>query len=260
MNIKELFTRLEAVLPRSLCSTWDNDGLACCPDSAREVRRVLLALDVTDEVVDRAVKGGFDLILTHHPLMFRGVKALTDTAPTSGKLIRLVRAGIGAISLHTRLDAAQGGVNDTLALLLGLQDVVPFGTAEDGELGRIGRLTAPRTARTFAEFVAKKLGTPAVLLAGGDTEITTVALVGGEGGDFVDAAIAAGAEVFLSGRIGYHRMLDAVESGISLIEAGHFATERPVLARMEEILRDVDPDLEIEVECAPVIETVICKK
>lgn len=260
MTVKELYTRLEAVLPRALCAPWDNDGLACCPDSAREVHRVLLALDVTDEVVDRAVKGGFDLILTHHPLMFRGVKALTDTAPTSGKLIRLVRENIAAISLHTRLDAAQGGVNDTLALLLGLQDVVPFGTAEEGDLGRIGRLTAPRTARTFAEFVAKKLGTPAVQLAGGDREITTVALVGGEGGDFVDAAIAAGAELFLSGRIGYHRILDAAECGISLIEAGHFATERPVLARLAEILADVDPDLVIETFSAPTLETVICKK
>ena len=260
MTIQELYARLEAVLPRALCAAWDNDGLSCCPDSAREVRRVLVALDVTDEVVDRAIEGDFDLILTHHPLMFRGVKALTDAQPLSGKLIRLVRAGIAAISLHTRLDAAAGGVNDTLALLLGLQDVVPFGTAEDGELGRIGRLIAPRTARTFAEFVAKKLGTSAVLLAGGDKEITTVALVGGEGGDFVDAAVAAGAELFLSGRIGYHRMLDAVEGGISLIEAGHFATERPVLARMQEILADIDPDLCIEIMSAPKLETVICKK
>ena len=224
------------------------------------MRRVLVALDVTEQVVDRAITGGFDMILTHHPLMFRGVKALTDAAPLSAKLIRLVRAGVAAAALHTRLDAAEGGVNDTLAALLGLQDVTPFGTAEDGALGRIGRLPAPHTAATFAELVGKKLGTDAVLLAGGDKEIKTVALVGGEGGDFVEAAVAAGADLFLSGRIGYHRMLDAAECGLSLIEAGHFATERPVLSRLAELLGDVDPDLEIELMATPVIETVICKK
>lgn len=260
MTVKELYAGLQAVLPPSLSADWDNDGLACCPDGAREVRRVLVTLDVTDAAVDKAINEGFDVILSHHPLLFRGIKALDGDTPLSAKLVRLVRAGVSAMSFHTRLDAAKGGVNDTVAALLGLLNLETFGTEELGEIGRIGKLAAPHTARTFAEYVAKKLNVSAVLLVGGDREIRTVALVGGEGGDFLDAAKAAGADLFLSGRVGYHRMLDAAESGISVIEAGHFATEAPVCERLAELVNEIDPDLGVEILELPAIETLVVRK
>ena len=257
MTIKELYAALNKAVPADLSAAWDHDGLACCPDSGREVRRVLIALDVTDRVVEHAIKGGFDVVLTHHPLLFRGLQELTDQKPLSKKLLRLAAAGISAISLHTRLDAAEGGVNDTLALLLGLQSLVPFGTEDTPTLGRIGRLPRPISARVFAAFVKERLGSSAVLFAGDpEKPVSTVALVGGEGGDLLDAAVAAGADLFLSGRIGYHRMLDAAEGGLALIEAGHYATEAPVTARLSELVRAIDPSLQLEVISSRVIEIV----
>ena len=257
MTVKELYDKLNAAVPRTLSAAWDNDGLACLPEAGREAKKVLIALDITENVVEKAISGGFDAILTHHPLLFRGVKALTEETAVPRKLLRLAKAGIAAISLHTRLDAVGGGVNDTLAALLGLQTVVPFGNEEEGELGRVGSLPRPVSARMFAAFVAEKLGTSAVLFAGeAEKEVRTVALVGGEGGDFVPAAIAAGADLFLSGRIGYHRMLDAAEEGLALIEAGHYATEAPVCARLAELLHEVDPRIESEIVSSQMIEIV----
>ena len=260
MTVKELYDKLNATVPTALSAAWDNDGLACLPDATREATRVRVALDITDDVVKKAIDGGFDAIVAHHPLLFRGIKALDGDTPLSAKLVRLVRAGVAAMSFHTRLDAAKGGVNDTVAALLGLLNVEVFGTEELGEIGRIGKLAAPHTARTFAEYVAKKLNTSAVLLVGGDREIRTVALVGGEGGDLLDAAMAAGADLFLSGRVGYHRMLDAAESGISVIEAGHFATEAPVCERLAELVNEIDPDLGVEILELPAIETLVVRK
>ena len=258
MTVKELYDKLNASVPAALSAAWDNDGLACLPDATREATRVLVALDITDDVVKKAIDGGFDAIVAHHPLLFRGIKALTEETAVSRKLLQLARAGVAAISLHTRLDAADGGVNDTLSILLGLQGVTAFGTEEEGMLGRMGLLPRPVSARYFADFVRERLGTPAVLFAGdADKEVRTVALVGGEGGDFLDAAVAAGADLFLSGRIGYHRMLDAAEAGLAVIEAGHYATEAPVCARIAELLRDIDPYLVIEVVSSQKIE-VIC--
>lgn len=260
MTVKELYDKLSAAVPASLSAAWDNDGPACMPDPKREVKRVLIALDLTESVVERAVADGFDVVLTHHPLLFRGIKALTAEQSLSRKLIALVRAGITAISLHTRLDAVEGGVNDTLALLLGLQGVTSFGTPEEGELGRIGYLPRPVSAGMFATYVGKKLGAPAVTLAGdSDKEIRQVALLGGEGGDFVAAAAAAGADLYLSGRVGYHAMLDAAEEGLCVVEAGHYYTEAPVTARLFELVRDIDPRIEAVVVSSRAIETVITK-
>ncbi len=245
MTVAQLFHFLEERIPFALSAEWDNDGLACCPEADRPVRRVLIALDATEAVVDRALAGGFDLLLTHHPLLFKGVKELTVEDPLPRKLIKLIRGGVSAMSFHTRLDAVEGGVNDLLAHALGLCDPVPFGPEGEIPCGRIGHLPTPVSAKAFADTVCRALGVPSVLLAG-QGEVRSVAVLGGEGGDFVQAARAAGADLFLSGRIGYHRMLDAAETGLCLIEAGHFATENPICGRLGQLLREADPTLEIE--------------
>ncbi len=246
MTVAQIYRYLEERLPRSLSAEWDNDGLACCPDTDAPVRRVLVALDATENVVDRAVAGGFDLLVTHHPLLFKGVKELTPAQGVPRKLIKLLRGGVSAMSFHTRLDAAAGGVNDILSELLGLCDVRPFSPEGEVPCGRIGKLPMPVSASDFADTVCRALNIDAVLLTG-DGAVQTVAVLGGEGGDFVSAARAAGADLFVAGRIGYHRMLDASEEGLALIEAGHFATERPVCRHLAALLQEADPTLEIEV-------------
>ena len=120
MTHRELYRYLEEKMPRALSCAWDNDGLMCCPDGGREVRRVLVALDVTAEAVRYAVEGGYDVIVSHHPMIFKGLKAINDEHYVADKAMTLIREWISVMSFHTRLDAVEGGVNDTLANLLGL--------------------------------------------------------------------------------------------------------------------------------------------
>lgn len=246
MTVKELYAYLEKLLPRALSAEWDNDGLACCPDPARQVRRVLVALDLTEAVAERAVAGGFDAVLCHHPLLFRGVKALVTDYAVPRKLLKLARGGVAAMAFHTRLDAAAGGVNDILAALLALEGVEAFGPAGEVPCGRVGTLRTPMAAEDFAALVKEKLHAPGVLLSGTGT-VRRVAVLGGEGGDYVAAAAAAGADLFLSGRIGYHRMLDGPEDGLLLMEAGHYATEFPVCDRLAALVQAADPAVETEI-------------
>ncbi|MBE6595300.1 MAG: Nif3-like dinuclear metal center hexameric protein [Ruminococcaceae bacterium] len=246
MTVKELYHYLEERFPRSLSAEWDNDGLSCCPDPGREVRRVLVALDLTEAVAKRAADGGFDVVLTHHPLLFRGVKALVPEQAVPRKLLTLARAGVAAMAFHTRLDAAEGGVNDILAALLGLSHIEAFGPAEEVPCGRVGELPEAMAAEDLAAFVKNKLHAPGVLLSGRGL-VRRVAVLGGEGGDYVAAAAAAGADLFLSGRIGYHRMLDGPEEGIALLEAGHHATEAPVCAHLADLVQAADSRIAVEV-------------
>ena len=233
MTVKELYRILEERFPPSLSAEWDNDGVMCCPDPDAPVRRVLCTLDVTEAAVDYAVRSGADLILSHHPLLFHPLSALTAETAVGRKLIALLRAGVSVLSFHTRADAAEGGVNDILATLFGLVEVCPFA---DG-LGRIGMLPTARTAEGFAADVAALLGVPAVTLGDAGRPVRRVAVLGGSGKGEVAAAIAAGADTFLSGRLSYETVNEAKELGINLLEAGHFYTEAPFMRRLAEELR-----------------------
>lgn len=242
MKVSELYQYLDARIPRSLSCEWDNDGLMCCPDADREVKRVLLALDITEDVVDAAIAGRYDVIVSHHPLVFRPVKALNGETGTQRKLIKLIQNHIAAMSFHTRLDAVGGGVNDVLAKMLSLDGVESFGP-EGEKMGRMGTVSVPLSLDAFAKCVGDVLGSPAVLYSGNKT-VRRVAVLGGNGDDFIDAAIEVGADTLVSGRLGYHPMTDAKECGINLIEAGHYYTERPVLSALSNMIGNADAAIE----------------
>ena len=243
MTVREYYKHFCEKIPSGLSLEWDNDGLMCCPDPDREVRRVLVALDITEEVAEKAVAGGFDLIVSHHPLVFRGVKSLTDRDGTGRKLLLLVKNGISAMSFHTRLDAVAGGVNDILAELLELTDVTVFG---DEGIGRIGAVQ-PTDPETFAKAVRGALRAPSVKLAVGGSTVSRVAVLGGSGKDDLYAAVAAGADTYVTGELAYHQLVDAPEMGINLVEAGHFYTEYPVCRRIEALLKELDPTVDTEI-------------
>ena len=240
MTVQELYKKLVQRLPDSLAEPWDNDGLMVCADADAPVRRVLLALDVTETVVDFAIENRFDLILTHHPLIFRPLASLTEDAPVGRKVIKLIKSGIAVISFHTRADRADGGVNDVLADLLELSEVEPLG--EDG-MGRVGYLEEPITLEAFAARVKEQLGAPILSVADGGNLVHKVAVLGGEGKDYLKAALASEADTYLSGNLGYHTMEDAPELGINLIEGGHYYTEQAVLTFFEELLSLIDPSV-----------------
>lgn len=253
MTVRELYQVLNERIPPSLSCAWDNDGLMCCPDGEAEVRRVLVTLDVTEAAVRKAAEGGYDVILSHHPMIFKGLKALNDGNFIAAKTIDLIRSGTSVMSFHTRLDAVEGGVNDTLAALLGLKNVMPFG--EEG-IGRIGDLPETVDQGDFAARVKAVLKAPVVRLADGGLPTRRVAVMGGGGGDDVDAARAAGADTYVTGELKYHTLTDAPEEGMNLIEAGHFHTEDPVCAVLRDWLLAVDPTLTVDLFDSYAVRTV----
>ncbi len=245
MKIRELYECLDARIPTSLSCEWDNDGLMVCANPEREVRRVLIALDITAEVVERAVEGGFDAVISHHPLVFRPLRAVEPSNPVAKKVIRLLAAGVTAMSFHTRLDAVTGGVNDTLAAALGLSDVIPFGNGEE-TIGRIGTLSRELTLGQFVEEVKRATGVPFVLASDAGVRVRRVAILGGSGSDDVLAASRAGADTYLSGELAHHHLTDAPERGMNLIAAGHFHTENPVCESLARMIGEIDRKIEVE--------------
>ncbi len=241
MTVLELYKHFDNLFPKELSCEWDNDGLMCCPEPSREVRRALVCLDVTDEALDTAIEGGFDVIISHHPLIFKGIKAINHENFVSRKAIKLIRAGVAVMSFHTRLDTARGGVNDILANLLKIENAAPFG---DG-IGRIGTLSAPAELLEFAKFVKDTLGAPSVSVADAKRDVLRVAVLGGSGKDEIDAAIEAGADTYVSGELGHHALTDAPEMNINLIEAGHFFTEAPVCEFLEDTLVELGIETKI---------------
>ena len=243
MTVKDIYERLNAKIPDTLREEWDNDGLMCAPDVTREVSKVLLTLDVTEELVDYAIEQGFDLIVSHHPLIFKPISAINEHNHVARKLIKLIENEISVFSFHTRADKVKGGVNDRLCELLGIEGAEPFG---EGELGRVGYVEQ-MTLEDFLYKVKTTLSADVVKYSDGYNAVRRVALVGGDGKDFVADAIRSGADTYLSGRISYNVMEEAAEMGINLIEAGHYFTEQPLMEFFKEILLDLDSTLYIEV-------------
>ena len=254
MTVSQLYDILNERIPAALSCEWDNDGAMCIPLPDHEIKRVLLALDITEAVVDRAIAEDYDLIVSHHPLLFHGFKHMTVDDPVARRTIKLCRAGIAAFSFHTRLDALQGGVNDVLAERLGLTDVTPFGG--DG-IGRTGTLAAPMSAEDFAALVADRLDAPAVTLADAGKPVARVAVLGGGGGDFMLDALAAGADAYVTGDAAHHHLVDAPERGISLIVAGHYHTEYLVLEQLTAMLSELVPGAHILPISSHAVKTII---
>ncbi len=232
MTVREFYEYLDRAIPSELTLSGDADGMSCCPDPDREVERVLIALDATSDAVDEAAEEGCDVILTHHPMLYGGIRDVCADEYRGSKLIRLVQNGIAVMSFHTRLDAAEGGVSDILASLVSLRNVEKFG--ENG-IGRIGDAEHPMTADEFAATVKDALGAPFVEYSDAGRPISRIAVSGGSAGSFVRDAIAAGADAYLAGEFGYHNLCDSPDHGVSLFAAGHFYTENPVCGRLFEL-------------------------
>lgn len=235
--LQKLLNILEECAPAHLAEDWDNPGLLISPEKP-EIQTILVALDATPAVAQEAADRGADLVLTHHPLFFNGVKHILHDAPDTAAAWRLVRHGIGLYAAHTNLDAAKGGVNDALAGALVLTDVQPLSLAPDHTefTARIGKLPAPMALSAFAAYVGKKLDTCAIYAGDGDMTVQTIALVGGSGGEYLQSARAAGAEVLVTGEAKHYAGITADVLGMGLIVAGHHETECVVLAPWIEAL------------------------
>lgn len=236
-TVREIEQALFELAPREGAMDWDNVGhLLGDPDS--QVSRVLVALDITEDVADEALAHGCELIVAHHPVMncrWLPVQSVRSDTPQGHLLLKLLRNGVSAICMHTNLDVAWGGVNDILAEKLKLVDPGPLC---DNGLGRVGRLEEPMDLADFVRFVSRSLGCNGVRYAGAGKPVCRVAVGGGACGEFEDDAIRAGCDTFVTADLSYHQFLDAKGKGINLIDAGHFPTEDPVCEKLVQYVSD----------------------
>ncbi len=225
LTVGALAERLEARIPAQLREPWDHDGIMVLPDPNEPVRGVFCALDCTSDVIEEAKARGCNVLLTHHPLLFRPLPVVAPTDSVGKRVIACVRAGISVLSYHTRLDCMDGGVNDCLASLLGLTNCrafLPYGRIGDVPKGyeKFG---------DFAAFVGQKLGvTPFPTVRTRET-VRRVAVVSGCGKDEITEVIAAGADTFVTGEVLHNHLIDCRELGLNLLCVTHEASETPVL-------------------------------
>lgn len=255
MNVKELYGILSEAYPAELSCGWDNDGLMAAVDLDAPVRKVLISLDATESAVKYAAEHGFDVLLTHHPMIFKGAKHVTPMTLDGRRILAAITGGVTVMSFHTRLDAVEGGVNDELCRVLGFESDGVFGDEEAPTLGRLATLREGMTLRQLAVHVKEKLNAPSVKLIAQDTErvVTKIALCGGGGKGFTYAALAAGAEAFITGENDYNTPQDASELGLATIEAGHYETEVPVCRVLADKLTSLGIPSEMYRSC---VETV----
>ncbi|WP_232547546.1 Nif3-like dinuclear metal center hexameric protein [Propioniciclava soli] len=241
-TVAEIAGWLDGRYPPGLAEDWDQVGLSVGePDAA--VSTVLLSVDVTDAVVAEAMTLGAELIVSHHPLLLRGVHGVRGDDPKGRVVTALIRAGIAVYTAHTNADAAPGGVADCLADVLGLVERRPLVAAPaGGGLGRIGRLPEPRPARAVARALAA--GVPATaggVKLGGDPErlVSSVAVLGGAGDSMLDDARAAGVDCYVTGDLRHHPAQDFLAHADApvLIDVPHWAAEWTWLPAAEAFLQ-----------------------
>jgi dinuclear metal center YbgI/SA1388 family protein len=253
--LREVLAALDARYDPALAESWDAVGLVC-GDPDQPVRRVVFAVDPISAVVDDVLAAGAELLVTHHPLLLTPVHGVPADDPKGRLIHRLIRGNSGLFVAHTNADrAADHGVNDALAGVLGLRDIVPLEPADDDPragLGRVGDLDQAVTLREFAARVAAALpATVGGVRAAGDPErlVRRVAVCGGSGGSLTGAAAAADADVFLTSDLKHHPVSESMESsGPALCDVGHFATEWPWLPVAADVLhRDLSGRVEVAV-------------
>ena len=240
-TVKDILSFLETLAPANLKMEWDNVGLLCGSKNT-EVTKILVALDPFEGVCREAAEIGAELIVTHHPLIFRAPNAITDETSIGRSIMFLCRHGISAVNAHTNLDIAPGGVNDVLAAKLGLQNIV---TLEDGLL-RTGDVTE-QSLESFLASVKEKLGCQGLRYVSGGKPVKQVAVGGGSCASEMMDALAAGCDTFVTSDIKYNQFWDAQDLGLNLIDAGHFHTENPVVAVLAEKLRAAFPEIEVKI-------------
>lgn len=232
---KDIFNNLCALAPLTLQLDFDNSGFLFGREAAA-VTKVLLALDVTTDVVYEAIEQQAELIISHHPLIFSPLKSVTDE-----KLLKLARHQIGVISMHTNLDIAQGGVNDVLMTALGAEIISALD--EDG-CGRVGTLEKPMTMGEFLPFCKSVLKTAGLRYYDSGREVSKLAVMGGSGGGSLETAHRLGCDTYLTADLKYHQFLEARELGINLIDGDHFCTENLILSALAQRLRIAFPETE----------------
>lgn len=247
MKIKEVVATLEQFAPLPLQESYDNAGLQIGLTEAEDASGVLLCLDVTEDVIAEADRKGCNLIVSHHPLLFRPLRHITSATMVERCVASALRKGISIYSAHTNLDNAYGGVNFMIAERIGLADVhflQPL-QGRNGGSGVIGQLSEAVPTLDFLHNISKVFGVSALQHnEWHGQEVRQVALCGGAGDFLIDEAISQGADAFLTGEMSYHRYFGH-EDDLLIGVMGHYESEQYTVALLHRILRGALPDLRI---------------
>lgn len=239
MKCEELLDILEVQSPVSMACDWDNVGLLV-GTKEKEVRKIYIALDATDEVIEAAIKNGVDVLLTHHPLIFKGMKRIVSEDFIGRRIVRLVQADISYIAMHTNFDVC--GMADLAADKAKLKDcsVLDVTGERDGILqgiGRVGRLKEAMVLSEYISLIKKAFSLEQVKIFGDvNSTVKTVAISPGSGKSVIDQALSHQADVLVTGDIDHHEGIDAVARGMAVVDAGHYGLEHIFVDYMKEYL------------------------
>lgn len=248
IRVGQIFDFLCALYPLDTACDFDNAGLLV-GDFDNAVRKVLVTLDCDKTAAEKACADGFDLIVTHHPVIWDGLKSVT----ADSTVYKLIRAGVSVISMHTNLDVAAGGVNDCLCAALMLQNIETH-IAEDGFVLRRGTVDGV-SPETFAAHIKNRLG-GGVKYVSGKRDINRVLVCSGSGGNYLYEAVNGGFDALVTADVKHNVFIDAIAAGISLFDAGHYETEKVVCAPLCEKLATHFPDATFEVYNHELIKSI----
>lgn len=246
MKVKNIYEYLEELAPVELKMDFDNVGLLV-GDADSEIKSCLVALDITEAVIDEAVHKGAQLIVSHHPVIFEPMKSVASDNEQGRKLVKLIRNDIAAICMHTNLDIAEGGVNDALMAALGCSALAPLD--EDG-CGRIGEYSRPIEFRQFLKHCKDALNANGLRYYDAGAPVKRIAVMGGSGGGSLLRTKALGCDTYVTADVKYNQFLSAVDLGINLIDADHFCTENVIVPVLASKLKARFPELDVAIsEC-----------
>ena len=246
MKVKDIISVIEEFAPLAIQESWDNSGL-CVGSYEDEVTSVLLGLDCTPALVDEAVACGADMIVTHHPLIFKGVKKISPDDQTGEAIIKAIRAGISIYAAHTSADKVLAGVSGAMAARLNLKNVRILD--EDGEgtgLGTVGEFQSPMAAGDAIAYIKERFGLKVVKTSRPlEGLIEKVAMCGGSGGSLIGAAMRSGAQLYISGDISYHNFF--TEPGFMIMDIGHYESEIEIVDILFSLIRKNFPTFAVRI-------------
>lgn len=241
-TVQNILDFLEKIAPSALKMEWDNVGLLC-GQADKKVRTVFVALDPFPHVCQEAADVGADLLVTHHPLIFQPLPAITDQTTVGRAVMTLISNGIAAVNAHTNLDCADGGVNDTLAEVLLLNNIQKIPGDAQGLL-RQGHIES-QDLDTFLDRVKNALHCQVLRYVPGGRQVNRVAVGGGACGSELETVLHSGCDTFVTADVKYNQFADAKELGINLIDAGHFPTENPAVSVLAAKLQAAFPEVRV---------------
>lgn len=247
MLCKDIISILENQSPREYALEWDNVGLLVGRRD-KEIKKLLVAVDATMEVCNQAIEGGYDMIVTHHPMIFSKFKKVNDETVLGRKIMSLIEHGVCCYAMHTNFDTI-GGMGRQAADILELKNVEVLEETYNGEgIGAVGILEESKTVLDLAEMVKTKFGLKNVIIYGNTGHIVDkIAICPGSGKSLIGMAVIKGASCLVTGDIGHHEGIDAVEMGLNIIDASHYGIEKIFMQYMHTYIKGQCPTLQVDI-------------